>query len=1300
MQWTGRRYQSIVESVPCGIVDADTHGNIEFCNGTFTALLGYGNGELIGMWIGDLAADEISRNILSEIIQKLDDDSSRNEDDIRLLARTGHEVECWTQWSIRFDARHHPCGVIFVFQRKSGRAKEHVDPEDLFEERAAELIRTSERYCLAAEAARVGVWDWNIERSEFYVDPLIRAVLGYRDDKQTHDIADWVSAIYQGDRESVMMAVQDHLEGRTEQFSIEQRMMHRDGSIYWMLIRGSAIRDEKGKGIRMLGTCTDITERKVAEELLNENKEFLRSILDNVRDAIGLLDLETRRYTYRSPFSEMVFGISPDDPVAQPFGYSMTPERRDELLQILEDEIVHDAERDPNRSSMFEILVKNQRDGTDLWIESKATFIRDSSGKPRYLLTLDRDITERKMVEEELARYREQLEQLVADRTNELRYSEERYRKLIEFSPDALIVHTDGIIEFVNESCLRMFSKTPEQEDPIGKKILDYVHPESKGMAIERYRRLQKVDGSNPLVEMKFVKTDGEPFYGEITSTPFSTSSGERKIMVKIHDITERKMMEEALRESEKRYRFLYERSPSVAVIIDKDGAISDANDSFLVMMGRERDEVIGRSALDFVVEEQHEEVADEIFRALMGDPGGSQMEIGIRSRSGEIRTLLLSPGHAFLQEGEEIVGVLATGIDITDRKKAEGALRSSEEKYRHLVEDINDVIYSFDNKGVLTYVSPAVRFFGYTPEEVIGDPVNNFIYEEDMPVVIEGVQRVLSGGEPIPTEFRVFTRTGEIRWLRGLGKSIYDGERVVGSRGVLTDISDQKQAEMALKYRVEFEKIITAIATEFINIPSDEIDVGIDRALRTVGEFADIHRNYIFIISEDRQSMYNSHEWCAGGVASRKDDFQRVALADFPWFAEKIEKCEVIHIPAVKNLPADADAERRQLEQLGIHSIILVPMISRGVPIGFLGMDSVSVEKSWPDDIDTLLKILAEIFVNLLDRKRKEEALNRYEHIVSSSTELIAFIDGSGIFRAINEAFLAALGKARDEVVDKSLVDVFDDELYENYLREHCERCMNGNETQFEGWFDFINLGERYMEISLYPFIDRNAVQGVILNLRDITDWVDIEKEILEISTRERRQIGLDLHDGLGHFLLGIAIQARVLAQRLGGEGLDAVSDALEIEENINRAIEKTRSLAKGLFPIHLENIGFSEMVMELVDAMPVDDIKFQIRIDRAVEKCDIKILRHIYFVIEEAVLNAVKHAGANRIGIRLTCRNGYGVLRIRDDGIGIPEECERDTGMGLSLMKYRARLISASLNIARLAKGGTEIICRFRLS
>ena len=146
-------------------------------------------------------------------------------------------------------------------------------------ERAREALRVSEqRYAIATRAAKVGVWDWNVETGEFYLDPNIKATLGYRDEEIPNDLDVWTTYVHEDDREPVMEAARAHLEGRTPEYVFEHRMLHRDGTVRWILVRGKAIRDAEGNVVRMVGSDTDITDRKRAEqELAGVAEELKRS---------------------------------------------------------------------------------------------------------------------------------------------------------------------------------------------------------------------------------------------------------------------------------------------------------------------------------------------------------------------------------------------------------------------------------------------------------------------------------------------------------------------------------------------------------------------------------------------------------------------------------------------------------------------------------------------------------------------------------------------------------------------------------------------------------------------------------------------------------------------------------------------------------------------------------------------------------------------------------------------------------------------------------------------------------------
>ena len=155
-------------------------------------------------------------------------------------------------------------------------------------EQMAESLRVSvERNRLATSAAKVGVWDWNIKTGDFYLDPNIKAILGYTDDEIPNDIEIWVKYVHSEDSKAVMEAAQACLDGKTSEYIFEHRMLHKDGSIRWILVRGKAIRDESGNAVRLIGTDADITDRKQVEEALRESQEKIARY--KKMESLGLL---------------------------------------------------------------------------------------------------------------------------------------------------------------------------------------------------------------------------------------------------------------------------------------------------------------------------------------------------------------------------------------------------------------------------------------------------------------------------------------------------------------------------------------------------------------------------------------------------------------------------------------------------------------------------------------------------------------------------------------------------------------------------------------------------------------------------------------------------------------------------------------------------------------------------------------------------------------------------------------------------------------------------------------------------
>ncbi|SDL51999.1 diguanylate cyclase (GGDEF) domain-containing protein [Maridesulfovibrio ferrireducens] len=193
----------------------------------------------------------------------------------------------------------------------------------------------------------------------------------------------------------------------------------------------------------------------------------------------------------------------------------------------------------------------------------------------------------------------------------------------------------------------------------------------------------------------------------------------------------------------------------------------------------------------------------------------------------------------------------------------------------------------------------------------------------------------------------------------------------------------EHQRMKLALEYRQNFERLLFKLSTQFINCPLSKIDQELNQALQSVGNFAGAERSYVFQFRETGKFIDNTHEWCARGITSQKQIFQSFDLdTQTPWVAASLNKNNVICIDSVNDLPPEAKAERSLLQECGIKSIILVPMMLRTKLLGFVGFDFVTDEKDCTDDLVSLLRMVGEIVMNALEHKRYEKALRTSEEL------------------------------------------------------------------------------------------------------------------------------------------------------------------------------------------------------------------------------------------------------------------------------------------------------------------------------
>lgn len=373
-----------------------------------------------------------------------------------------------------------------------------------------------------------------------------------------------------------------------------------------------------------------------------------------------------------------------------------------------------------------------------------------------------------------------------------------RYRQLVELSPEAIAVHCQGKVVFANPVAARMLgAASPDQL--VGRPVLELVHPDSRPVVRQRVQRMLETGQAEPLVEERFLRLDGSTVEVEVAAGPF-TYLGQPAIQVVFREITERKRMVAELGESQARQAAILAAVP-VAVYTADVPAELDAQ-----WMSSSVERFTGFPAERFMREPRFwadrihpddREGAIGLYREAVAR-GEARIEYRWQVADGSYRWF---SDHALrvAQVGSlaHVIGVIA---DVTERRAAEEALRESEEKYRELVEKVSEVIFSVNAEGVVTYASPVVeRVLGVPPADVVGRHFSEFVHPEDLPDLTESFRRTLAG-DLHASEYRLRTRDGGYRWVRSTSQPIRDGERTVGLRGVLIDVTQRREAEAALR--------------------------------------------------------------------------------------------------------------------------------------------------------------------------------------------------------------------------------------------------------------------------------------------------------------------------------------------------------------------------------------------------------------------------------------------------------------------------------------------------------------------
>ncbi|MFX0183053.1 MAG: PAS domain S-box protein [Candidatus Hodarchaeota archaeon] len=314
---------------------------------------------------------------------------------------------------------------------------------------------------------------------------------------------------------------------------------------------------------------------------------------------------------------------------------------------------------------------------------------------------------------------------------------------------------------------------------------------------------------------------------------------------------------------------------------------------------------------------------------------------------------------------------------DITERKQAEEALRKSEEKYRTILENIEDGYFEIDLDGKITFLNNSLTFIlGYSQTELLGMNYKLFMRED----IYENVQKTLNSTHMLEKSSHV--HVWEI--TRKDGKKIHveasislmiDSEgKNIGMRGIIRDISKREQIEKSLQQRLMTEHVLSEISTRFVTISS--IEVAINRSLADIGDLLVVDRVSLYLFDETRAYLSMANEWCDKGIAPIMDKSQNLPLDDFSWILERLKGTHVVIIENFKELPINMSSKEEYLLVRDIKSLLILPVHAGIELVGFIELDHTIESYEWHEQDIAPLRVCTEILGNALSRKRSEDDL------------------------------------------------------------------------------------------------------------------------------------------------------------------------------------------------------------------------------------------------------------------------------------------------------------------------------------
>ena len=656
-------------------------------------------------------------------------------------------------------------------------------------------------------------------------------------------------------------------------------------------------------------------------------------------------------------------------------------------------------------------------------------------------------------------------------------------------------------------------------------------------------------------------------------------------------EIKEREQVQARLREAEINYRTVADFTYDWELWIDPDRTFRYVSPSCRRITGYAAEEFLRDPGLfSGIVEPEDRKVWEEHCLRTHQQQGPGEVQYRIRTKAGEVRWIEHACQPVRGEKGE-FLGIRASNRDITARKQAQEALSRSESSLAEAQRIAHLGNWDWDIRANSLYWSDEIyRIFGLKPRE-FGATYEAFlktVHPDDRESVQEAVNRALRADEPYSVDHRITLPGGAVRIVHEQAEVLYDDSgQATRMVGTVQDITERTQIEKEREERLRFEQLISELSAMFVNIPIEQVDVEIEGGLQKTGEFLDVDMVALYEFTEGGSALQPIASFTASGC----EPYWSAELPNStPWIVSRIAEDEQVVLNLIQEeLPPEASNDKAYLKSIGLRSMVIMPIKVGGNVEFVISLSSFRRERSWPDELVKRMRLLGEIFVNILIRKRATIRARSLGEEIAHMARVTTLGELAGaLAHEINQPLAAILSNAQaarrfltagepdmDELAE-ILKDIAEDTERASSVIKNLRRMMKKEEREFlpvhinEVVREVVSLVKRdpvghraeislRLEDDLPPVLgDRVQLQQVLMNLiRNGFEAMMYQEEgsremVIHSSRQDERHVRVEVLDA------GIGIEEAKL-DRIFDPFFTTKSEGMGMGLSVNRTIIET---------------------------------------------------------------------------------------------------------------------------------------------